>query len=270
MEKDGQLVYSMIQPEAKEAIRFLNKLYKVGAIDPEFLTDNEDRTFEKWSKGVYGAMFWYNFAFDTNNLYNFYQTFKTNNPTGEWIEGGILQGPGKTAGIRGLPLSGWVKTGIYKESKNIDASIRVLDWLASDEGVMFCNYGVEGEHYTIGQDGVVTVKWNDEQKKKLGITSTLLAADQLIKTTSAAYQRISQMSCDLSQPDIIEGLILPSDFERKSVGRDDNLRAMLAKMITGDAPLDSTFDAYVKYWKENDGDVETEMYNKLYQAKKNK
>ena len=78
------------------------------------------------------------------------------------------------------------------------------------------------------------------------------------------------MSCDLSQADIIEGLILPADFERKSVGRDDNLRAMLAKMITGDAPLDSTFDAYVKYWKENDGDIETEMYNKLYQAKKNK
>lgn len=37
-EKDGKLVYGAVQPEIKEALTLLNKRYKDGVIDPEFIT----------------------------------------------------------------------------------------------------------------------------------------------------------------------------------------------------------------------------------------
>lgn len=38
MERDGNLVYSSIQPEMKEALARINKWYKDGVLDPEFIT----------------------------------------------------------------------------------------------------------------------------------------------------------------------------------------------------------------------------------------
>lgn len=47
-EKDGELVWGAIEPGAKEAVRVLNKWYKDGVIDPEFITSE--------NKGGYWAL----------------------------------------------------------------------------------------------------------------------------------------------------------------------------------------------------------------------
>ncbi|NHN34125.1 extracellular solute-binding protein [Paenibacillus agricola] len=40
VEKDGKLQFGLTTPEAKDALKLLNKWYKAGIIDPEFITDN--------------------------------------------------------------------------------------------------------------------------------------------------------------------------------------------------------------------------------------
>lgn len=264
MLKDGKVVYSMIQPEAKEAVKFLNKLYKAGAIDPEFITDGEDRVKEKWASGIYGALSYYNFVLDTNNLYDFYKPFKDANPNAEWVMGDILTGSGKTCGYTSLPLTGWIKTSINSKSEKVDACLRVLDWIASEEGVMFANYGLKGEHYDLTADGVVTVKIDNAKKTELGIGSVLMSSEQLIRTTSAEYQKIQKKCDDMSQPDITEGWMLPEGFVDKSNERNDAMLSLYAKMIIGELPIDEGFDKWVQTFNQLNGEQDTEMYNKIY------
>jgi putative aldouronate transport system substrate-binding protein len=56
VEKDGGLVYGTIQPEMKEALAQLQKMYKAGQIHPEFGTRSEDDLFEDWATGKVGLI----------------------------------------------------------------------------------------------------------------------------------------------------------------------------------------------------------------------
>lgn len=106
MLKDGKVVSGSIQPEAKEALKFLNKMYANKLIDPEFVTDTIDRNRTIFKNGVYGAQANFIWMFDANNVFDYYKPFKDKNPNGEWVEGPVLQARGvnKTAITTSEPI----------------------------------------------------------------------------------------------------------------------------------------------------------------------
>ena len=57
LEKDGDLVYSNIQPEMREALLFLQELYAEGAIDPEFVVKDGPKAKDEFVGGKAGIMF---------------------------------------------------------------------------------------------------------------------------------------------------------------------------------------------------------------------
>ncbi|WP_395027613.1 extracellular solute-binding protein, partial [Robinsoniella sp.] len=48
-EEDGELKYGPIQPEAKQALEVLNRWYKAGYIDPEFIITKHEQMVEKFT-----------------------------------------------------------------------------------------------------------------------------------------------------------------------------------------------------------------------------
>jgi putative aldouronate transport system substrate-binding protein len=53
----GEVVYGSVQPEMKQALEFLARLYREGVIDPEFATKNTDAANELVVSGRAGIMF---------------------------------------------------------------------------------------------------------------------------------------------------------------------------------------------------------------------
>lgn len=268
LDVDGHLINSTVAPGAKEALKFLNKLYKAGVIDPEFVTDNEDRYKTKFMKGIYGAMHYKIFLFDSNNIFNYYKPFHDNNPTAVLIEGPVLQGGSdKPLGPRILSQRGWLKTAAMKESKNIDAVLRVFDWLATDEGAMFVNYGVEGEDYTM-DNGVVKMLANDEQIKQRGITQCYLAMTEMIKHTSLPFQKVGEYATSIATADPGDGILV--DEVKYQEDLDNYRKSQYAKMIVGELPIDQGFDTFVKDWNKRGGEALTKAVDAVYQQRKAK
>jgi len=61
IEKDGNLVYGSIQPEVKNALKYLQDLYKDGGIDKEFATKDSNKVSEDLSAsktGMTGGVYW--------------------------------------------------------------------------------------------------------------------------------------------------------------------------------------------------------------------
>ena len=57
LEKDGDLVYSNVQPEMRDALQFLQELYAAGAIDPEFMVKDSAKAKDEFVAGKAGMMY---------------------------------------------------------------------------------------------------------------------------------------------------------------------------------------------------------------------
>jgi len=271
MDVDGTLVYSNIQPQMKEALKFANKLYQIGALDPEFITDTSGRVKDKVVKGLYGAQCYKIYMFDEKNLNNYYEPFKQNVPGGKWVEGPLLAGPdGNSMKFQLLSARGWLKTAIYSKSKVLDASMRFVDYLASEEGQMLANYGIEGTHYTV-ENGVVKSKVDDVAAKEAGVVQWAeYGGNLLYRHTSEEYQRLSKLVYEMSLPnrpiDAIEGRPEAAvKYEKQLL---EWLKTQFVVMIVGETPIDGGFEKLVEEWNTRGGKEITEAYNKMYKERK--
>ncbi|OUS76640.1 ABC transporter substrate-binding protein [Paenibacillus sp. MY03] len=152
-------------PGNKEAFRFMNKLYNEGLIDPDFpLTMNKD--FQKFQKdlinGVVGS-----------------GTANTNEPV---YQGYLAEVSKADANAKVVPINPFTtpdgKTpkalyspnGMYifvpKTSKNAEAVVKYLDWMAMPENFIPLQNGTEGKTYEM-VDGVPQVLDNEEAKQTL-------------------------------------------------------------------------------------------------------
>ncbi len=266
--KDGKLVQGGVAPGALDALKFLNKMYKAKLIDPEFITDNAARFKDKVLKGNVGAPVFRYFLMDSSNLNNYYAPLKQNNPNAEFVEGGILKGPNNNSiGYRMLTQRGWLKTAVTKDSKNIDAAIRVLDFLASDEGNMYENYGELSKDYTV-DNGIVKKTINDDQMKQEGIGQLKLAYNALYSHTSQRFQDLFKYAHTIGYHDPADGLVVEDTSKAKELG--DFQSQQYTKMILSDGPIDDLFNDFVNEWYKRGGTEYTKAFNDAYLQKAKK
>lgn len=270
MERDGQLVNGFVVPEAKEAVKFLKKMYDAGMIDPEFTTDNSERLKNKGYQGRFGAFHYGCYILDTANIYNHYESFKKQNPDGEFVAGPLLKGPSGTSfGYRNnTSIRGWVKTSILKETKELDACLRLIEYLASDEAQMLLNYGIENEHYAIDANNVVKTLIDGEKSKLLGINECVLLSTSLYLHTSKIFQDTMQMITDNAVPDPTDIMDNIPELEKYAGDLKDLMTTAFFKMIIGDTPIDGGFEDAVQQWKKIGGDELTNAVNAEYQKSK--
>lgn len=265
--KDGKLVAGEVAPGTLDALKFLNKMYKAKMIDPEFVTDNAARFKDKVLKGNIGAPVYRYFLMDSSNLNNYYAPLKQNNPNAEFVEGGILKGPNNSIGFRMLTQRGWLKTAVVKDSKNVDAAIRVIDFLASDEGNKYMNYGEEGKDYTV-ENGVVKKTINDDQMKQAGIGQFKLAFNFLYSHTSKRFQDLFKYAHTIGYHDPTDGLVVESNTKSTELGQFTSQQ--FVKMIMNDGPIDDMYNDYVTEWYKRGGTEHTKAFNDAYLEKAKK
>lgn len=257
-----------VLPGAKEALKTMNELYKMGAIDPEFVTDNTARVKAKWAEGKHGALCYAIFCFDEFNVFNYYAPFKEYNPNGEMIEGPVLKGPGYREDVQMFRLSdrGYLRTGVSATTKEVDACMRVLDWFHTEEGRMFANYGLEGEHY-VWEDGVVKVLIDGPKQQELGITQLDIATEYMALAYSKPYQRVAAFASKMGTKNPVEGLVI-EDANRIVTEFYEVARTLYVQMIVGDIPVDEGFAQVLAEYEKRGVAELAAKYTELYKAKK--
>lgn len=151
-QKDGKVQFSLYNnPEGcKEYITLLNKWYSKGLIDPNFASSTswlsgDPVLVTNGSTGIFRSMYLYpsvykasmaegtDFAAIEGPKQSADQTLKYRTITDQYIQGGFYA--------------------VSTDCKNPELAVKWLDYLYSDKGSLFANYGVEGDTYTLDADG---------------------------------------------------------------------------------------------------------------------
>ncbi|WP_020617291.1 extracellular solute-binding protein [Paenibacillus daejeonensis] len=164
-DEDFFAVPEWLLPGNKEGFRYINQLYNEGLLDPDFpLTMNKDP--QKFQKDLING--WVG-AGTTNTNEPVYQGYLAEvykaDPEAELVPIDPFNTPdGK------YPKALYSPNGLYifvpKASKNAEAVIKYLDWMAQPENVIALQNGIEGETYEM-QDGVPVVLDNDLARQTL-------------------------------------------------------------------------------------------------------
>ena len=144
---EGEYVYGPYErPEQfKAALEFMRKCYVDGLIDPDFLTRDDD------SKN----------ALISANKVGFFITYGDNGAM--WSKGGLdglnflIPAPLSGGGEAPLmPTTNGVSSAYFisrTAEDKLDKICEVLNYIYSDEGATLFSYGIEGETYTVAEDG---------------------------------------------------------------------------------------------------------------------
>lgn len=160
-EEDFFTLPQIMYPGYKEGVRFMNRMYNDGLIDPEFALMDIGQQYEKIANGLVGT-----YAMNAGaKLYpnGPVDTMRTQHGGEFAIIEPFTNVDGVTA-KRAWSPAGSMKIMIPVFSENAEAAVKYLNWLADDENRITVSYGIEGENWT-EVDGAPLV---DEDNKMNG------------------------------------------------------------------------------------------------------
>lgn len=154
IDENGNYMDALLQPEAKNALKFIYTAVKNEYIDRESLT-LENTQVKEWV--------------DSGNVLCFIGNIANTNATKEeWTSSGVILSSTGSVPVWGKSLrvsTGWMQTFIAKDCKYPEKIAEWLDYMTSDEGMMLWYFGHEGEDYTVDENGLVYRTAKGAEKK---------------------------------------------------------------------------------------------------------
>jgi len=246
--KDGKVLYGPMQPEYREALTFVKKLFDEGLIDPDFyLTDDNSmdaKVISNQAGIMYGAI--------TGHMSKYMSMMKAQTP-----DVSIAAMPSMRAADGRVYIFNKLLTRcstgngavITKDNKYIAESVKLLDYFYSENGHMTANFGVLGDTYNM-VDGV-PVYADKIMKNDSGSAIGDILSQYVLAPTSGAF---------LQDPRYFDQiLIYPQQKEAPGIWSKD----IVTDRIVPATSL--TSDEHINYSALN-GDISTykdEMTNKF-------
>lgn len=145
---DGKMVLNATTENYKELISWMAKLYADGLLDQEYIV----RSLASWEEniGLQKMLSFTGYLTRSDMLNN-----TALKDTGAYLTCiPPLEGPN---GDKGAPSFSLVNTNyntaITKSCKNVDAAVKYIDFLFSDEGRILTSWGIEGVHHIVNEKG---------------------------------------------------------------------------------------------------------------------
>ncbi|HEY2493382.1 MAG TPA: extracellular solute-binding protein [Paenibacillus sp.] len=281
-EENGRMVYSPIDPRAKEYLTTMNKWYSEGLIDKEMLSrQDKDYTAMIFNDKVGATTHWIGYVAGFNAR-----------PEAQKIKGfnyqvtppPVLNKEDKALTSRQQLITVPWAWAISGKNKNVEATMKLFDYVYSDEGQILLNFGVEGDTYAKNSDGII--QYTDKiAKNPDGIAKALyrIGAQPLLGfRQDALYEKASCVSDDACKQlfnyvdnnyfrDPAPSLKYTDDdagnFNEISTQISTYVDEMLSKFIIGQEPL-SKFDDYVATVKSMRFDELEQIQTKAYESYK--
>jgi putative aldouronate transport system substrate-binding protein len=156
---DGTLEHSFFSKAYEDYTLYYRNMIADGLLDPEAFTQTDPIANEKIKQGRIAVL-----AAHYPAILDASKDYVKAHPGSEYIPVGPLERAGAAADRPAdLSIQGNNVTVIPKKSKNVDAALRLLDYLASDEGNLLVRYGVQGVHWDMENGKPVAKKeWFDK------------------------------------------------------------------------------------------------------------
>lgn len=134
-----------IQPEFKDMVGFMKKLYNEGLMDPEFITDTQASWTSKMTSEDKAFV-----TFDwIGRLDMFYNQVKEKMPDYNLRYANPV---GPTGNVKTLNKILHFGTAVAKNA-NTEAALKMMDYLTSPSGAELITMGIKDTHFTIGSSG---------------------------------------------------------------------------------------------------------------------
>ncbi|XEC93004.1 extracellular solute-binding protein [Paenibacillus tarimensis] len=276
LDAEGKVTWGAITEETRTALKLLNKWYKDGLIDPEFITNDNGQISEKFANQKIGVV-------DNGGWGNF-------NPESGYVtkpalELGQINMPGKPLigpngdayafayGARQAPVLLGVQ--LEEDEKKRKKIYEILDWVAtSDEGWLLTVKGQEGVSYNMVDGFPVAIEDENAAANKMGYGSfynPLTHVDVSKQKYNISPEMIELR--DQIMPGVVSLLDVlgPVHMESKSQYFANLLTLQdtyIIKAITGEANTDKDFDKFKADWLRSGGQAVLDEANKIYQERK--
>ncbi|GIO95134.1 sugar ABC transporter permease [Paenibacillus lautus] len=282
MEENGKMIYTPIDPRAKEFLTTMNKWYSEGLFDQEILSrQDKDYTSMVFNDKVGATNHWVGYVASFNarpeveNIKGF--NFQVTPPP-------VMNKGDKPLTSRQQQIVVPVAWAISGQNEHVDKTMEIFEYAYSDEGQLLFNFGVEGDTYTKEADG--TLKYTDKiMKNPDGAAKALsrIGAQPWIGfRQDARYEKAAAVSEDAAKQlfhyveqnyfrDPVPALkYTEDDFETSTEIKtqiDTYVNEMISKFIIGQEPL-SQFEAFAEKVRSMRFDELEAIQNKAYEANK--
>jgi putative aldouronate transport system substrate-binding protein len=152
---DGEVVNSISDPHTQDALEFIREMIDAGVVDPDYMTIEEVNAQEKAMQGTAGIIYG---EWTTMTRADFIEQYKSLNPDAEWVQLGALTGPeGEGAIPRDeVRVDMWaISSALANDEQKVERILDLFNYVSTEEGSLLTSYGIEGEHYTVDDDGTI-------------------------------------------------------------------------------------------------------------------
>ncbi|WP_274363100.1 hypothetical protein [Paenibacillus thermotolerans] len=161
----GNITYGFMKPEFLDYFKFMNQLYREGYLSAESFAYKPEQFFQIVRSGkVFAASYNSGLADDTNKI------FDESGVKGKFVpvvKALTYKGEDK---LKIIDASvGWSSFFISKKVKDPKRAIRYAEFLKSPEGDQLTQWGIEGKHYKLNDDGLLV---RDPEVAKKDVTET--------------------------------------------------------------------------------------------------
>ncbi|MDR2478045.1 MAG: extracellular solute-binding protein [Treponema sp.] len=253
-------------PGYKEGVRFVNKMFNAGLIDKDFPLYRDEETLKNLIKsGVVGS-FGHNWDQIFRESERLFSDLRKNVPEAEWIAVDCMtSSDGITHKISYDPAG--VNYFIPASSKNPDAAMRYLNWLAKYENYHFIQTGPEGIVHTL-VDGVPKINpaapdgWIQNSAQNIDYTPImnglfLKTEEESIRALAAGYPWPAEMvmaAFNISMNNAKPGPVITTSAPLKAAGPlnqtlvDKSNTFIVQAIIAPAANFDRVYDEGIADW----------------------
>ena len=152
--ENGELVYTSIDPDFKEAIKFIQKLINDRVVDPEIMANQGYEHCDKAYNGKAGIL-----------VQSFWEIFKATymeqilaiNPNAKWELMPGVTGPGGRYDQVYDPTaaSGYygINADLADDPEHLAKVLKLFNWMCTEDGQKGTLFGTEGVHYELDENG---------------------------------------------------------------------------------------------------------------------
>lgn len=267
---DGdKLTYSPATDNMKQAVTFLNKLYKEKLLDNEFMTLSKKQWEERGASGIVGVQ-----SYTAERTDFFTAIYTKTNPDAKMIPILPPKGPDGQRHTRGGDslLSASYSTAVSSQTKYGKEIVQLFNYIFSDEGRELFSYGIENDTYTKtdGQPKYTDKIFQDDNITKYAIFGRRIPVWPLDTSEQLLANTLENEAIKMNSPFVDPGTPIltftaaqTDELNKYQTSVNDKKDAYLLKFITGDEPL-SNWDKYISDLNAAGLDKYIQIYNDAY------
>lgn len=269
--------YGPLDEGWKEAAEYINSLYKDGLLDSEYLTNDGTIFDQKVTENRVGAFYGWPMsgleksnglikAVDANAHYTTFAPLKKDAST--------------TTGLKeGKQATQIIRSAISSSNKYPVETIKLLDYLFTEEGIDLTNWGIEGEDYTVTNgekkfvdsilndpDGVATARGKRGIQRAFPFVASVeaeysVASDDIVKAWTT-YNESGALA------PLMPGVAIPEEkqsrFNSIKTQIDTYRKEKEAAFFTGTEDVSTGYDAFKKELETRGINEILQIYNDAY------